>query len=307
MSRRGWVLFSLMSVIWGLPYLLIKVAVDDLSPAVVVAGRTSIAALLLLPVAIHQGAIRPALAHWRWLLPFTALEMAIPWLLLTDAEQRLPSGLTGLLVATVPLFGAATALVLGDRTVLSPKRLSGLALGVVGVALLVGFGGDDGTVDVRSVVQVLLVAVGYAVAPFIASKRLGSVPTMGVVTTSIGIVALLYLPAAVVLRPDDAPPANTIWAVIGLGVLCTAIAFLVFFALIDEVGPARATLITFANPAVALSLGVLVLGESLTLGLVLGFPVVLTGCWLASRHDAPDAPDAPVGPGLDPEAAVAPA
>lgn len=301
MSRRGWVLFSLMSVIWGLPYLLIKVAVDDLSPAVVVAGRTSIAALLLLPVAIHQGAIRPALAHWRWLLPFTALEMAIPWLLLTDAEQRLPSGLTGLLVATVPLFGAATALVLGDRTVLSPKRLSGLALGVVGVALLVGFGGDDGTVDVRSVVQVLLVAVGYAVAPFIASKRLGSVPTMGVVTTSIGIVALLYLPAAVVLRPDDAPPANTIWAVIGLGVLCTAIAFLVFFALIDEVGPARATLITFANPAVALSLGVLVLGESLTLGLVLGFPVVLAGCWLASRHDVPDTPE------LDPEAAVAPA
>ena len=290
-----------MSVIWGLPYLLIKVAVDDLSPAVVVAGRTSIAALLLLPVAIHQGAIRPALAHWRWLLPFTALEMAIPWLLLTDAEQRLPSGLTGLLVATVPLFGAATALVLGDRTVLSPKRLSGLALGVVGVALLVGFGGDDGTVDVRSVVQVLLVAVGYAVAPFIASKRLGSVPTMGVVTTSIGIVALLYLPAAVVLRPDDAPPANTIWAVIGLGVLCTAIAFLVFFALIDEVGPARATLITFANPAVALSLGVLVLGESLTLGLLLGFPVVLAGCWLASRHDAPDPAE------LDPEAAVAPA
>ncbi len=301
MSRRGWILFSLMSVIWGLPYLLIKVAVDDLSPAVVVAGRTTIAALLLLPVAIHQGAIRPALAHWRWLLPFTALEMAIPWLLLTDAEQRLPSGLTGLLVATVPLFGAATALVLGDRTVLSPKRLSGLALGVVGVALLVGFGGDDGTVDVRSVVQVLLVAVGYAVAPFIASKRLGSVPTMGVVTTSIGIVALLYLPAAVVLRPDDPPPANTIWAVIGLGVLCTAIAFLVFFALIDEVGPARATLITFANPAVALSLGVVVLGESLTLGLVLGFPVVLAGCWLASRHDVPDTPE------LDPEAAVAPA
>lgn len=301
MSRRGWVLFSLMSVIWGLPYLLIKVAVDDLSPAVVVAGRTSIAALLLLPVAVHQGAIRPALAHWRWLLAFTALEMAIPWLLLTDAEQRLPSGLTGLLVATVPLFGAATALLMGDRTVLSPKRLSGLALGVLGVVLLVGFGDDGGTIDVRSVIQVLLVAVGYAVAPFIASKHLSSVPTLGVVTTSIGIVALLYLPAAVVLRPDVVPPATTIWAVVGLGVLCTAIAFLVFFALIDEVGPARATLITFANPAVALSLGVLVLGESLTLGLVLGFPVVLAGCWLASRHEAP------AGDELDPEAAVAPA
>lgn len=290
-----------MSVIWGLPYLLIKVAVDDLNPVVVVAGRTLIAALLLLPVAIHQGAIRPALQHWRWLLPFVALEMAIPWWLLTDAEQRLPSGLTGLLVATVPLFGAATALVLGDRSVLIPKRLAGLALGVAGVGLLVGFGGEEGTVDVRSVIQVLLVAVGYAVAPFIAARKLGAVPTMGVVTTSIGIVALLYLPAAVALRPDEAPPANTIWAVIGLGVLCTAIAFLVFFALIDEIGPSRATLITFANPAVALTLGVIVLGESLTVGLLLGFPVVLVGCWLASSHDEP-AGDEP-----DPEAAVAPA
>lgn len=290
-----------MSVIWGLPYLLIKVAVDDLSPTVVVAGRTTIAALLLLPVAIHQGAIRPALAHWRWLLPFTVLEMAVPWWLLTDAEQRLPSGLTGLLVATVPLFGAATALALGDRSVLIPKRLAGLALGVIGVGLLVGFGGDEGTVDVRSVIQVLLVAVGYAVAPFIASKKLGAVPTMGVVTTSIGLVALAYLPVAVVMRPDEAPPANTIWAVVALGVLCTAIAFLVFFALIDEIGPSRATLITFANPAVALTLGVIVLSESLTLGLVLGFPVVLAGCWLASRHDEP------AGDELDPEAAVAPA
>jgi len=290
-----------MSVIWGLPYLLIKVAVDDLSPAVVVAGRTGIATLLLLPVAIHRGAIRPVLAHWRWLLAFTTLEMAIPWLLLTDAEQRLPSGLTGLLVATVPLFGAATALALGDRSVLSPRRLSGLGLGVVGVVLLVGFGGDEGTVDVRSVIQVLLVAVGYAVAPFIASKRLGTVPTMGVVTTSIGIVALLYLPAAVVLRPAEMPPANTAWAVIALGVLCTAIAFLVFFALIDEIGPSRATLITFANPAVALTLGVIVLGESLTAGLVLGFPVVLAGCWLASRHDAPADDE------FDAEVAVAPA
>ena len=278
-------LFTLMAVIWGLPYLLIKVAVDDLSPAVVVSARTMLAFLLLAPIAIHRGALRPVLARWRWLVVFTTLEMGVPWLLLTNAEQHLPSGLTGLLVATVPLFGAVTALLLGDRTVLDPRRIAGLVLGIVGVGLLVGFGGDGGSIDLRSVVQVLLVAVCYATAPFIASRHLASVPTLGVVTLSVGLVAVAYLPAGLALRPDALPPAETIWAVIGLAVVCTAVAFIIFFALIDEVGPARATLITFANPAVAVTLGVVVLNESLTAGLIAGFPVVLLGCWLASRHD----------------------
>ena len=264
------------------------------------AGRTAIAFVLLLPVAIHRRALRPVLARWPWLVLFATMEMAVPWLLLTDAEQRLPSSLTGLLVATVPLFGAIAALLLGDRSVLSPRRLAGLALGVAGVGLLVGFGGEGGTVDARSVAQVLIVAVLYATAPFVADRRLSDVPTLGVVTTAIGGVAFLYLPAAITQRPDATPPADALWAVVALGVLCTAIAFLVFFALIDEIGPARSTLITFANPAVAVSLGVIVLGEHITVGLVLGFPVVLAGCWLASRHDDTEMSE------LDAEAAVAP-
>ncbi len=300
MSRRGWLLFTAMSVIWGLPYLFIKIAVEDLDPTVVVAGRTMIAFVLLLPVALHRKALRPVLARWPWLVLFATMEMAIPWLLLTDAEQRLPSSLTGLLVATVPLFGAIAALVLGDRSVLAPRRLMGLALGMAGVGLLVSFGGDGGTVDARSVVQVLIVAVLYATAPFVADRRLSDVPTLGVVTAAIGGVAFLYLPAAIVQRPDATPPADALWSLLALGVLCTAIAFVVFFALIDEVGPARSTLITFANPAVAVTLGVIVLGESLTVGLVLGFPVVLAGCWLAGRRDEPGMTE------LDAEAAVAP-
>lgn len=306
MSRRGWLLFVAMSVIWGLPYLFIKVAVDDLDPAVVVAGRTTIAIVLLLPVAIHQGVLRPALHHWRWVLLFAALEMAGPWLLLTDAERRLPSSLTGLLVATVPLFGAAAAFALGDRSVLSPRRLGGLALGVAGVGLLVGFGGDGGAIDARSVVQVLMVAVCYAVGPFVVSKRLADVPPLAVSTIAIGVVSALYLPAGIVQRPDTMPPADTLWAVVGLGVLCTAVAFLVFFALIDEVGPARSTLITFANPAVAVTLGVVVLGEAITPGLIVGFPVILAACWLASRHDLPEEVDDDEFP-FEPEAAPAPA
>jgi drug/metabolite transporter (DMT)-like permease len=271
-----------MSAIWGVPYLLIKVAVDGMAPPVLVEGRTGIAALVLVPLAIHQGALAPALRRWRPLLAFTALEMAGPWLLLTDAERTLPSSLAGLLVAAVPMVAAVAAFALGERSALAPSRLAGLAVGMAGVALVVGVGREGGG-DAWSVTEVLLVSVGYALAPFILDRHLSDVPPLGVVAASLGIVAVLYLPAAVVLRPDGWPPADSLWAVLGLAVLCTGIAFLVFFALIAEVGPRQATLITFVNPAVAVALGVTLLDEPLSSGLVLGFPLVLAGCWLAAR------------------------
>jgi drug/metabolite transporter (DMT)-like permease len=165
---------------------------------------------------------------------------------------------------------------------LAPSRLAGLAVGMAGVALVVGVGREGGG-DAWSVTEVLLVSVGYALAPFILDRHLSDVPPLGVVAASLGIVAVLYLPAAVVLRPDGWPPADSLWAVLGLAVLCTGIAFLVFFALIAEVGPRQATLITFVNPAVAVALGVTLLDEPLSSGLVLGFPLVLAGCWLAAR------------------------
>ncbi len=252
-TRRGWLLFAAMSVIWGVPYLLIKVAVEDLSPPVVVFGRTSIAAVALLAAAWRTGALAPALRRWRPVLAFAAIEMAGPWWCLTHAEQRLPSGLTGLLVACVPIAGAFTAFALGDRDALKPVRLLGIGVGMGGVALLVAHDlGAHGGVPWWSVVEVLAVCVGYATAPFIAARRLADVPTIGVIAVSLTAVALVYAPLAWFRRPDEAPPADAVWAVVGLAVLCTGIAFLVFFALIAEIGPARAPLITFVNPAVAI-------------------------------------------------------
>lgn len=286
MSRRGWILFAAMSVIWGIPYLLIKVAVRDLPPFAIVAGRTLLAALVLVPLAVNKGALRPVLARWKPLLAFTVLEMAIPWVLLTNAEKRLPSGLTGLLVATVPLIATIVAFALGDRAVLRPVRLAGIGVGIAGVGLLVGLGGDGGSLHAWSVIQVLLVAVGYATAPFIATRLLGDVPALGVVALSLAAVAVSFTPVAIVTRPDDMPPWGAVWAVVGLAVICTGVAFIVFFALLDEVGPTTAPLITFVNPAVALTLGVVLLGEAVTAGLVLGFPLVLAGCWLATRSPA---------------------
>lgn len=288
MSRRGWVLFAAMSVIWGLPYLLISVAVETLAPATVVAGRTGIAALLLLPVALHQGALRPALtrAHLPWVLLFAAIEMAGPFLLLGHAEQTLPSGVTGLLVATVPLFGAITAHLLGDRHALGRDRVVGIAVGMAGVALVVGVGTAEGTVRLVNVAEVLLVAVCYSIAPFITYRKLEGVAGLGIATVALGAVGAVYLPIALVAQ-DGVPAGRSVAALGALAVVCTAIAFVTFFALIREIGPSKATVITFINPVVALALGLVVLDEQLVAGQVAGLPLVLVGCWLATRHRAP--------------------
>jgi drug/metabolite transporter (DMT)-like permease len=283
MTRRGWWLFAAMSVIWGLPYLFIKVAVAHLAPPVIVFGRTSLAAVVLLVLAARAGAIGPALRHWRPVLAFAAIEMAGPWLLLTNAEKRLPSGLTGLLVSCVPIFGALSAYALGDRHALRFVRVVGIAVGLGGVALLVNGDFGSGAIPRSSVAEVLLVCVGYATAPFIVARRLGAVPTIGVVAVAVTAVALVVAPLAWFAWPSAMPPATTLWAMLGLAVVCTGIAFIVFFALIAEVGPARATLITFVNPAVAVVLGAVVLDESITAATIGGFVLVLTGCWLATR------------------------
>jgi drug/metabolite transporter (DMT)-like permease len=279
-SRRGWALFVAMGLIWGTPYLFIKEAVDSFAPAAVVSVRTLGAALLLLPFAARTGALRPALAKWPWVLAFGAIEMAGPFMLLSHAEQTLPSGLTGLLVSTVPLVAAVIAFAGGDRAALNGTRVAGLALGIVGVALVVG-GGSDGTVGAVAVAEVLLTAVLYAIAPFIVARRLTDVPALGPITLSLGAVGLAYLPAALVMQ-DGTPTTRSIAAMGALTVLCTAVAFAVFFALIAEVGPTRAPLITYVNPVVALALGVIVLDEQVTVAMLAGVPLVLAGCWLAA-------------------------
>lgn len=303
MSRRGWALFLAMGFIWGMPYLFIKEAVDSFAPAAVVSGRTLGAALLVLPIAARTGALRPALARWPWVLAFGAIEMAGPFMLLSHAEQTLPSGLTGLLVSTVPLVAAVIGFAGGDRGALDAARVAGLVVGIAGVALVVG-GGGDGTIGVVPVAEVLLTAVCYAVAPFIVVRRLSDVPALGPITLSLGAVGLAYLPVALVTQ-DGAPTGRSIAAVVALAVLCTALAFAVFFALIAEVGPTRAPLITYVNPVVALGLGVVVLDEQVTTAMLAGIPLVLVGCWFAAGagRRAPAPPPLPVGePGSEPAA-----
>jgi drug/metabolite transporter (DMT)-like permease len=284
MSRRGWVLFLAMGAIWGVPYLLIKVAVDVLTPASLVLLRTAVAAAILLPLALARGQLRPLLPKWRPLVAFTVAELAVPWFLLSNAERRLSSSLSGLLIAAVPLVGALLGWLTGGER-LGVRRILGLAIGIGGVAALVGL--DLGGGDVPALLQMAVVAIGYAVGPFILARYLTDVPGLGVIAAALSLTAIVYLPVGVAQLPAQWPSAKVIASVLTLSVLCTAIAFLVFFALIDEVGPVRATVITYVNPAVAVALGVILLGEPFTVGIAVGFALVLLGSVLATRRSQP--------------------
>lgn len=282
-TRTGWILFAVMAVVWGMPYLFIKEAVDSYPPVAVVAGRTLIGGLVLLPFAIRAGALRGALRLWPWVLLFGAVEMAGPFFLLSHAETRLPSGLTGLLVATVPLFGTLIALLRGDRSPLAPLRLGGLAMGFAGVVIVVAGPGlvPHETGNLVAIGEVLLTALLYAIAPFVIAAKLSRVPSLGTITLALFAIGLAYLPAAL-LTPREAPTLRATVSLVLLGVICTALAFVAFFALIREVGPVRAPLFTYVNPIVAMILGTVLLAEPITPGLLIGFPIVLVGCWLAA-------------------------
>jgi len=281
MTRRSWLVFAAMCVIWGIPYLLIRVAVRDVAPGTLVFARTAIGGLILLPLAVRGGQLGPVLRRWRPMLAFTVIELAVPWLLLSDAETKLSSSLSGLLVAAVPLVGvlAARSLRADDRV--DAARLTGLLLGLVGVAMLVGL--DLGNVHLGALVEVAVVVVGYAVGPVILARRLSDLPSIPVISVSLLVTAIGYLPYAV-LRPPRSLPAQAIGSVLVLGTLCTALAFIMFFALINDIGPARATVITYVNPAVAVLFGVTLLGEQFTLGMAVGFPLILAGSVLAARR-----------------------
>jgi drug/metabolite transporter (DMT)-like permease len=266
-------------VIWGIPYLLIRVAVEELSPAALVFFRTAPAALLMAPFAFRRGALGPLLATWRWVTVYTVVEIAVPWLLLFHAEQRISSSLAGLLVAAVPLIGAVIYRFSGSTERLDARRLTGLAIGFAGVAALVGI--DIAGSDPLGMAEVLLVAVCYAIGPLIISRRLAHLSSFAVVAASLIITAAIYTVPAMLDLPATVS-ADTVAAVATLALVCTVVAFLLFFALIREVGPARSTVITYINPLVAVLLGVVLMGEAFTLGIAVGLPLILLGSVLGT-------------------------
>lgn len=281
MSRRGWALFAAMGVIWGLPYLLIKVADGGVSVPVLVLARCTVGALVLLPVALRRHQLGTLRGHWRWLALFACVEIILPWAALSDAERHLSSSMSGLLIAAVPIIGLVLARLTGAAERLTVTRWLGLLAGLAGVALLAGPGALGG--GAWPVTEVLLTALGYSIGPLIAARKLAELPGLAVNAVCLSFAALVYVPAAALTWPAALPSWQVLGALAALGAVCTATAFVLFFKLIAEVGPARATVITYVNPAVAVALGVSVLGEPLTVEIVAAFALILAGSVLATR------------------------
>jgi drug/metabolite transporter (DMT)-like permease len=270
-----------------MPYLFIRIAVEDFSTWTIVFTRVVIGAAVLVPIAIYRKALLPALKAWKYVLAYAALEMIGPWFLITEAERVINSGLAGLLVATVPFFGLLIGIFYQkDKTLKHPKTLAGLVIGFAGIILLVGIDTIAGHVSLPHVFMIILAAIGYSVAPVIVATKIPNVSGVAVNGLAMAIVAVVYAIPAIFSLPGEiaaAPPIESWLSLLGLGVICSAIAFVAFFRLIKEIGSARATLVTYMNMAVAVLLGIILLAEPITPGILIGFPLVLIGSVLATR------------------------
>jgi drug/metabolite transporter (DMT)-like permease len=269
-----------MAVIWGIPYLLIRVAVRQLDPGVLVLFRTGPAALLLLPIVIVQGQFRVLVRNFKWIAAFAIVEFGIPWYFMATAERHISSSLTSLLICCVPLLAVLVQRLRRTEEHISRQRYIGLGVGAVGVALLVGLDLRGGSIT--WIAMMMIVVLGYCVGPILLATKLSHVPGVVVVAGATSLVALCWLPWAIVHWPKHISGETFSCAAV-LSVVCTATAFLVFFELVKEVGSSRSVVVTYFNTAIAVVLGVIGLHETLTAGIIFGFPLVLIGCIFATN------------------------
>jgi drug/metabolite transporter (DMT)-like permease len=287
MSRRAYFHFAVSGLFWGIPYLLMKVAVADIPPAVIVCGRVLIGAAILIPIAIHQKVLMDAIRGWRFVLPYAIFEMMIPWILITNAEKKISSGLAGLLIATVPIWSTIFASMSGDKTVWHSKRLVGMLVGFIGLIGLVGYESIIGSSDPLSIAMMLVAAISYSYAVNTISQKLPDVSGIAINGLAMVITSIAYAPLMIVQFPEvSTVSTESAVSLLALGVFCTALAFISFFIVLKEIGPARASIGTYVNTAIAVVLGVLILSEPLTIGIMIGLPLVMIGSFLASRKPA---------------------
>lgn len=260
-----------------------KVAVRDLTPAAIVCGRTFIGAAMLIPFALYQKTLRAALVGYKDVAIYAAMEMALPWLLITTSEKKISSGLAGLLVATVPIWATLFTALKGDSSVLHSKRIFGIFIGFIGMVALIGIDAIKSALDIPSVLMVIAASILYAAAVIRVTEKLPGVNGIAINGLAMAMTSLFYAPIAYFTWPDNPISSHAIYSLIALGIFSTGFAFVFFFKLLYEIGAARSSLVTYLNTAFAVLLGILLLREPITLGIAIGLPVVLYGSYLASR------------------------
>lgn len=287
MSRKSALIFALVGFLWGVPYLFIKVAVDvenGYAPAIVVFGRVLIGAAILIPLAIKDRSIFAAFRGIKYVAFYAVLEMIIPWILIGTAEQKISSGLAGLLIASVPIWSNLITYFQGDKDALKANRIVGIGIGFVGVVLIVGIETLTGSSDPLSILMVIVAAIGYAYAIIMIRKKLPDVSGIAINGVAMALTTVFYLPFTIALWPDHRVSHAATYSVIALGIFSTGLAFAIFFTLITDIGPTRASLVTYWNTAIAVVLGVIILSEPLTIGMSIGLPLVMLGSWLVNRR-----------------------
>jgi drug/metabolite transporter (DMT)-like permease len=287
-TRRAWMAFAAMSLIWGVPYLLIRIAVrHGVTPGALAFGRVALAAVVLLALARRAGTLRTLRGHWVALFGVAVAEIVIPFSLIPVGEQRVSSSLTAILISTVPLIVALIALRFDRSQRPTLVRAIGLVVGFGGVIALVGLDVAGKSSELLGAAAILVAAVGYAVGPTLVNLRLTQLDPRATMGASLGIASALLLPYAALDRPSAVPGVGALACVAVLGLLCTALAFVIYTVLIAEAGTGRATVITYINPIVAVTLGVALLGEQLGPGAIAGLLLILAGSWLSTDGRVP--------------------
>jgi drug/metabolite transporter (DMT)-like permease len=281
-NRRAWIQMSVLAALWGASYMFIKVALDDVSPFVVVWVRLVLAALVLLPIAHHRGALSELRPHLPTVLFLSIIQVAAPFLLITFGEKHIASSLAGILVASAPIFTALLAFRLDRAELATGWRLVGIMLGIVGVVLLFGVDLSGDSAALLGGLMVLLASLGYAIGPFEMKRKLHGVQPVGIAAATMTLAALLLTPIIPFVWPAQAPGLDTVASLFALGAGGTGVAFLIFYTLIAEVGPGRATVVAYIAPAFSVVYGVVLLDEAFTAGTAAGLALILGGSWLAA-------------------------
>jgi drug/metabolite transporter (DMT)-like permease len=288
MSPRAWAGFATMSLVWGIPYLFIKVAVDGgMPPAFIAWVRVTLAAAILLVLAKRAGLLPTLRGKGRWLAVYALVEIVVPFPLIAAGEQHIASSLTAIIIAAVPLFIALLAIRFDPEERATGRRLVGLVVGLLGVVVLMGIDVAGDRDELLGAAAILVAAFGYAVGPMTLKRHLAELDPRATMGASLAIAAVVLTPFAALDPPRESPSASVIVSLLVLGIICTALAFVIFGALIAEIGPGRALVITYVNPVVAVALGVIVLGERPGAGSVAGLLLILAGSWLSTDGRLP--------------------
>jgi drug/metabolite transporter (DMT)-like permease len=294
----------ILAAIWGASYMFIKIAVRDLSPAMVAWSRIALAAIVLAGLAAAQGRLRGLGGRAGVLTLVGAVQVAAPFLLISAGEEEISSSLAGILVTSAPLFTALLAIWVDHEERSQGLRLGGVMLGVVGVAVLLGVDLGGSGDELLGGLAVVLAGLGYAVGGFVVKHRLSDAPPIGVAAWVMVASTVLLTPVALATTPSSAPDFGPVASVVVLGVIGTGIAFAIFYSLIARVGPAKAFVVTYLAPGFAVVYGATLLDETITVATIAGLALILAGSWLAAEGRLPGRRQVEKPPAPPTEAAV---